>query len=234
MKRWVISKFVESDIKRKLPIEKYGMVPKHSFLQQISSCLLTTVPASFYNRVEKGSIVLKKALKFEFRRDGISIDGKLTEVKADVVIMAMGFKGDQKLRDIFESQSFRNCILRPPSALVSLYRECIHPQIPQFAVIGFSKNLSNLYTFEMHCRWLVKLLAGKFRLPPICEMEKDMEEWANYLESSGKGYRKFCRGALHIWNNDQMCKDMGWNLRRKTRFFSEWFKPYGPSDHASP
>ncbi|KAI4342101.1 hypothetical protein MLD38_026758 [Melastoma candidum] len=194
----------------------------------------STVQASFYNRVEEGSIVLKKALKFEFRRDGISIDGKLTEVKADVVIMATGFKGDQKLSDIFESQSFRNCILRPPSAVVSLYRECIHPQIPQFAVIGFSKNLSNLYTFEMHCRWLVELLAGKFRLTPICEMEKDMEEWENYLESSGKGYRKFCQGALHIWNNDQMCKDMGWNQRRKTEFFLEWFEPYGPSDYASP
>lgn len=69
---------MESDIKRKLKLEKYGMVPKHSFLQEISSCLISTVPDGFYDRVEEGSIVLKKAKSFTFCENGVLIDGDET------------------------------------------------------------------------------------------------------------------------------------------------------------
>ncbi|XP_031252244.1 probable flavin-containing monooxygenase 1 [Pistacia vera] len=51
--RWGISKFVETYIKKKHPLAKYGMIPKHSFLQDISSCLVSTVPEKFYEKVEK-------------------------------------------------------------------------------------------------------------------------------------------------------------------------------------
>ncbi|KAK9183635.1 hypothetical protein WN943_023980 [Citrus x changshan-huyou] len=58
-----------------------------------------------------------------------------------------------------------------------LYREVVHPQIPQPAVTGYSEGLSNLFTSEMRCR-------------------------------------RSCMASLHIWYNDQLCKDIGVNPKR--------------------
>ncbi|WRX14542.1 Flavin monooxygenase-like - like 9 [Theobroma cacao] len=208
------------------------MVPTHSFLHDISSCLISTVPEKFYDKVEEGKIKLKKAPGFCFCHNGVLVEGEATPVGADVVILATGFKGEKKLRDIFVSQTFQDYIAGSPDAAMPLYRECIQPHIPQLAVIGFSESVSNLYISEMRCRWLAELLDGTFKLPSIKEMEKDVTKWDEYRKRySGKNYHRKCIAALHVWYNDQLCKDMGWNPRRKKGFFAELFEPYGPLDY---
>lgn len=234
--RWAISKFVESDIRRKHHLKKFGLVPEHSFLQQINSCLVSTVPDGFFDNAEKGSIILKRSPTFSFCKEGVQLDdsvGTKETIQSDLVILATGFKGDQKLKDIFASPIFQDYIAGSSNKTVPLYRECIHPRIPQVAVIGFSESISNLYTSELRCRWLFELLDGKFKLPDIGKMEKDVSEWEKFMKrSSGKYYRRSCIGALHIWYNDQLCKDMGLNPNRKKGFWAELFEPYGPMDYA--
>ncbi|KAE8719159.1 putative flavin-containing monooxygenase 1 isoform 2 [Hibiscus syriacus] len=231
--RWARSKFVESDIKRKLRLVKNGTVPTHSFLHEISSCLISTVPEKFYDKVEDGEIKLKKAPGFSFGHDGVLVDGETAPIEADVVVLATGFKGEKKLKDIFVSKTFQNFIAGSHDAAIPLYRECIPPRIPQLAVIGYSESVANLYTSEIRCQWLVELLDGTFKLPSIEEMEKDVKEWEDYLKQySGVNYKRKCIGALHVWYNDQLCKDMGWNPRRKKTLFAELFEPYGPLDYA--
>ncbi|KAK0582074.1 hypothetical protein LWI29_021238 [Acer saccharum] len=233
--RWGFSKFVESDIKKKHRLAKYGMVPKHSFLEEISSCLIATVPEKFYDKVEEGSIILKKSQSFCFCEEGILVDGETTPLKTDLVILATGFRGDKKLKDIFVSQTFQDYIAGSPSETLPLYREMIHPRIPQLAVIGFSESISNVFTSEMRVRWLGELLDGVFKVPSIKEMENDTVEWDRYMKSYSNGYyRRSCIGALHIWYNDQLCKDMGWNPKRKNGIFNELFEPYGPLDYVTP
>ena len=101
------------------------------------------------------------------------------------------------------------------------------------AVIGFSESVANLYTSEMRCRWVAELLDGTFKLPSIEEMKKDIIKWDEYMKKySGHYYRRSCIAGLHIWYNDQLCKDMGWNHRRKKGIFSEIFQPYGPLDYS--
>lgn len=115
-----------------------------------------------------------------------------------------------------------------------MVREIIHPRIPQLAVIGFSESLSNLYTSELRSRWLAELLDGTMKLPSMKEMENDLTEWDRFKKRySGKYYRRSCLAALHIWYSDQLCKDMGWNPKRKKGFIAELFEPYGPLDYAT-
>ncbi|XP_057718730.1 probable flavin-containing monooxygenase 1 [Arachis stenosperma] len=232
--RWVFSKFVESHIDRKLGLSEVGMVPSHSFHREINNCLISTVPDNFFDKVKEGSIVLKKAPRFWFSKEGVVIDGEeASPLKTDLVILATGFKGDIKLRNIFVSPTFQNLILGSPNSTVPLYRECIQPEIPQVAVIGFSESAANLYTSEMRCRWVAELVDGRFKLPSIEEMKKDIRKWDEYMKKySGNYYRRSCIAALHIWYNDQLCKDMGWNHRRKKGIFSELFQPYGPLDYS--
>ncbi|CAL0324305.1 unnamed protein product [Lupinus luteus] len=233
--RWAFSKFVESHIKRKLRLKKFGMVPEYSFHQDISSCGTSTVPEKFYDKVEEGSIILKKAQRFWFCKEGILVDGEeASPLNTDLVILATGFRGDKKLKDIFVSPTFQNLIYGSSNEIVPLYRDCIHPHIPQLAVIGYSESFTNLFTSEMKSRWVAELLDGTFQLPNIKEMEKDVKEWDEYMKKySRQNYRKSCIAVLHIWYNDQLCKDMGWNPKRKNGFFAELFEPYGPLDYSS-
>ncbi|KAI4350225.1 hypothetical protein L6164_004698 [Bauhinia variegata] len=232
--RWAFSKFVESHIKWKLGLAKFGMVPKHDFPREISTCLISVVPDKFYDKVQEGSIILKKAPSFCFTQEGILVDGEAASLKADIVILATGFKGDEKLKNIFASPTFKDLIMGSPNEPLPLYRECIHAEIPQMAVIGFSESLSNLYTSEMRCRWLAELLDGRFKMPSIEEMKKEVRKWDEYKKKySGKYYRRSCIGALQIWYNDELCKDMGWNPYRKKGLLAELFEPYGPLDYST-
>ncbi|WMV13324.1 hypothetical protein MTR67_006709 [Solanum verrucosum] len=232
--RWALSKYVESYIKHKNRLAKYGMVPEHSFL---SSCSVAVVPEGFYDRVEEGSIkLIKKAECLGFSKEGIVLEGQAKTIKSELVILATGFKGIDKLKHIFESTKYQEFIAGSDDSAtvtVPLYRECIHPRIPQVAIIGFSESIATLYTSEIRCRWLAELLDGKFKVPSIKVMEKDIAEWDKYKKrySYNKYYRKSCIAPLHVWHNDQLCKDMGWNPKRKKGFWAEWFQPYGPMDY---
>ena len=122
--RWGISKFVESDIKKRHRLEKFGMVPEHSFIQQMNSCLVSTVPEGFYDEAEKGSILLKRSKSWSFCKEGAVLEDNPSEppIKSDLVILATGFKGDEKLKHIFASPVFQHHIMGSSHTIVPLYR----------------------------------------------------------------------------------------------------------------
>ncbi|KAM7257313.1 hypothetical protein ACFE04_013054 [Oxalis oulophora] len=234
---WAIAKIIESNLKRKVPMAKYGMVPKHSYIDELNTCTNANgiLPDNFYDRVEEGSIQLKKSLSLSFCEEGLILDsGDL--VKADLVIFATGFRGEIKLKEIFESKRFQDLMVGNSKDSVPLYRGCIHPQIPQLAVIGFLSSVGVLFTSEMQSQWVSELLDGKFKPPSIRDMIEEMAKWDEFMikKHAGAFYRRSCYMLLHIFYNDVLCKDMGWNPKRKKGFIAEWFKNYGPSDYASP
>ncbi|NP_001353961.1 Probable flavin-containing monooxygenase 1 [Zea mays] len=233
--RWLFSKFAESYYA--IPMRKHGMVPDHSLFQALATCLIAIQPKGFYERLEEGSIVLKRSKTFSFCREGVVVEGEVSSsslVESDVVIYATGFRGDLKIKDMFASEYFRSVAVGSACTTVPLYRECIHPKIPQLAVLGYSESIANLYTSEIRAKWLAHFMDGGFRMPSVAAMQKDVLEWEKCMKryAGGRYFRRSCIGLLHIWYNDQLCRDMGCDPRRKKGFLEELFGVYGPADYA--
>ncbi|KAF6172440.1 hypothetical protein GIB67_006953 [Kingdonia uniflora] len=105
------------------------MIPKHSFSQEISSYLISTVPEKFYDKVEEGSIILKKSKSLSFCKNGLRIDGQVEPLETDIVILGTGYKGDEKFKNIFTSRTLQKYIMGSASTTVSLYSEALIEEI---------------------------------------------------------------------------------------------------------
>ncbi|KAI4320920.1 hypothetical protein MLD38_034353 [Melastoma candidum] len=228
---WIHTKILETYLKLAYPLRKHEIIPDRSLIEQFRTCTTPLMPEKFFDAVNEGSILLKKSPTFGFCEDGLILEGEESNrVSADVVIFATGWEYDKKLTDIFSSEHFRTCIA---GSSAPLYRDCIHPRIPQLAILGYVVSPSVMYTTEMRSKWLAHLLAGGFTLPKIQEMEQDVNEWERYA-------RKFCKDKyerrragvlLQIHCNDLILRDMGLNPRRKKNFLAELFSSYGPADY---
>jgi dimethylaniline monooxygenase (N-oxide forming) len=117
-----ISKLVETYLRWKLPLKKYGLIPNHSFLQDTTACRTGVLPDFFFDKVKNGSIVIKKSQSFSFYKDGLIINGESKPHETDLVILATGYKGDQKLRSIFRSSIFQNYMNGSINSAIPLYR----------------------------------------------------------------------------------------------------------------
>ncbi|KAF7006309.1 hypothetical protein CFC21_021356 [Triticum aestivum] len=230
--RWLFSKFAESYYS--IPMKKHDMVPEHSFFEALATCLIAITPKDHYKRLDEGSIVLKKSKTFSFCKEGVVVEGESSPIKSDIVIFGTGFKGDQNITNMFTSEYFQSIAVGPTSSTVPLYRECIHPKIPQLAVLGYSESLANLYTAEIRAKWLAHFIDGGFKLPSVKAMQSDILEWEKFMKRYSRVYfRRSCIGLLHIWYNDQLCQDMGCNPRRKNSILAELFEVYGPRDYVN-
>ncbi|KAB8101647.1 hypothetical protein EE612_032532, partial [Oryza sativa] len=240
--RWLLSKLTETYYKRHTPMQRHGMVPGYSFSQSILACRLGILPKRFYDRVDDGSIVLRRCdPSFSFCAGGLVLDVATGDhiVDADVVILATGFQADRQLRDIFVSPWFSKIVAESSDATwcdLLIDRRCVHPRIPQMAIIGYAESAANIYPYEMMAKWVAHLLDGAFQLPSIARMEKSVVEWVCWAHDmrrcSGNYFRKSCIGTITTWDNDQLCRNMGYNPRRKKGIVAEWIEPYGAADYA--
>jgi dimethylaniline monooxygenase (N-oxide forming) len=59
-------------------------------------------------------------------------------------------------------------------------------------------------------------------------------EWAEFMKRYAKEhYRKSCLSIINTWYNDQLCRDMRCNPRKKSGFLADFFLPCGPEDYAN-
>lgn len=100
------------------------MVLGHRFLEQVHWCMQPVLAPKFFDRVKEGSLLLKKSKKISFFQDGLRLlsvhddeqeeeeeEEELNEIlETDIVILATGYKSDQKLANIFKSPDFQKFI----------------------------------------------------------------------------------------------------------------------------
>ena len=78
-------------------------------------------------------------------------------------------------------------------------RECIHPRIPQLTILGYPDSASVLYMTEVKSIWLAHFLAGKFKLPPVKEMEDHVTNWKKCIKRfAGDGYKRSCVSVENV------------------------------------
>ena len=103
-------------------MKKHGMVPDHSLFEALAAATIAITPKDHYKRLEEGRIVLKKSKTFSFSKEGVLVEGEPSPVKSDIVIFGTGFKGDDKITDMFTSDYFQSVAVGSESTTVPLYR----------------------------------------------------------------------------------------------------------------
>ncbi|XP_065848849.1 probable flavin-containing monooxygenase 1 [Euphorbia lathyris] len=232
--RWGISKAMECYIRWKFPLKKHGMLPKFNFSDDISSCQISMLPDKFFDKLEEGSIIIiNNTQSFRFYQKGLIIDGQNQQyLETDLVIFATGFKGEEKVKNIFSSPVFQDRIMA--NSPILLYRQILHPRIPQMALVGYNENISALGSSKMKSLWLANFLDGNIELPCIRKMEKEAKMWETHIKKTSGNYcKRGCIGNTSIWYNDILCKDMGYNSKRKNGFLANLFIPYTTTDYAN-
>ncbi|KAJ1418782.1 Flavin monooxygenase FMO [Sesbania bispinosa] len=223
-----ISKFIESYLLWKLPLEKYGLKPEHPFEEDYASCQMAIMPENFFSEAEKGKIVFKKASKWWFWNGGIEFEDN-SKLEADVVVLATGFDGKKKLKTILP-EPFCS-LLEYPSGIMPLYRGTIHPLIPNMAFVGYVESVSNLHSSELRSVWLSGLVDEKFKLPSVESMLSQTLKEMEVMKRSTRFYKRHCISTYSINHSDEICKDMGWSSWRKKSWISEAFGPYSIADY---
>ncbi|KAK1437618.1 hypothetical protein QVD17_03412 [Tagetes erecta] len=228
--RKATSKLIESYLLWKLPLVKYGLKPDHPFEEDYASCQMAILPDTFFQEADKGKINFKKATNWWFWEGGVEFEDK-SKLEADLVILATGYDGKKKLTDVLP-QPFSSFLEFPNSqGIMPLYRGTINPYIPNMAFMGYVESVSNLHTSEIRCKWLARLIGGKFKLPSMEKMVEQIKRETEIMKKTTRFYKRSCISTFSINHSDEICQEMGWSSWRKNTWFAEAFTPYNSQDY---
>ena len=184
----------------------------------------------FYRSLRNGEIHPQKTEIAEYTPTGLVLkNGESIDV--DTVVFATGWKSDY----CFLPAQLRTRLNFEKDGLY-LYRQMVHPDVPNLVFIGQAATVINILTYNLQVRWLCELIKGRHRLPRRQDMRDNIEEikaWKRKRLPFSRG--RSARLIFHIQHyHDELLKDFGANPHRKTGIFA-WFKeifaPYQPSDY---
>ncbi|CAI0387558.1 unnamed protein product [Linum tenue] len=227
--RHAVSKFIESYLLHKLPLQKYGLNPDHPFVEDYASCQMAITPNDFFPEADKGNILFKRASKWCFTTTGLQFLDDNTRLDADLVLLATGYDGKKKLTDIIP-EPFRS-FLEYPSGVMPLYRGTINPLIPNMAFVGYIESVANLHTAELRSIWLARLADKKFKLPKVEKMCEHISQEIEIMKKTTRFYQRHCISTYSINHSDEICEEMGLSSWRKNSFLAEALSPYGSQDY---
>jgi hypothetical protein len=196
----------------------HGILPHPNFVRMVNDGSITAIKGEIETIKEK-SVVLASG----------------DEKPCDVIVAATGYKPirsflPMEIIDLKEKDGFW------------LYRQMIHPNYPNLIFLNSeTTTFTNITTASIQARWLVEMLAGTFNLPSKQQMAdqiKSMQEWKRKEMPNAGGARAYMIQTHQVHYYDQLMKDMGVSIRRKTgnaifAALKEVFDPYRPRDYGS-
>jgi Predicted flavoprotein involved in K+ transport len=225
---WAQWRGLEALLKSQFKLKACDMVPTHRIEDQIS-CSLGVAPEGFYDKVQRGTIDARRTEIDHFDREKVVLKNGET-ITPDVLVFGTGFRQDLP----FLESSYRKLIIDQQGSF-RLFRNIIHPLVPQLGFVGYNSSLFTTLTSEIAAEWLVSYVQGQLLLPGNEAIEKDMHYMASWRTNSRPIASEFggtCIAPFNFMHLDQLMRDMGLRTKASRNPVYEFFKPINPKDYA--
>ncbi|BAZ17401.1 dimethylaniline monooxygenase [Calothrix sp. NIES-4071] len=184
-------------------LDTCGLVPSEPLIKSVIASI-NIAPKNFYKYIRNQKIVTHQTSITRFVEDGVELASG-EKLNASIVVFGTGFK--QAIP--FLEEKYRHHIL-DLDGYFHLYRNLIHPKVPNLAFVGYNAGLSATLTSDLGALWLVQLLKGNINKPTnnkmVAEMEADLE-WRKKNGYAGYGGTCFFSSTFHYLDN--LMRDMG-------------------------
>ncbi|WP_257666805.1 flavin-containing monooxygenase [Parapedobacter tibetensis] len=224
---WIHWRMLELLLKKQFGLKKCDMLPAHRIEDQIS-CSLGVEPVDFYKKVATRQIqsICSEIERFE-GRDVVLKNGQV--IRPDLVVFGTGFTQRLPFLQVHYQEMITNA-----NGMYTLYRNILHPDLPQMGFVGFNSSLFTTLTSEVAAHWLVAALSGDLILPPAEEMLREMkrmEKWRCEGRPIASEFSGLCVAPFNYQHLDELMNDLGFRTRASQNFIYEFFKPINPKDY---
>lgn len=223
---WAQWRGLEVLLKAQFKLKACDMVPEHRIEDQIS-CSLGVAPVGFYEKVRSGQIQAKRTEIARLEGKQIILKNGET-LEADVLVCGTGFT--QALP--FLEERYRQLIVDAKGGF-QLFRNIIHPLVPQLGFVGFNSSLFTTLTSEVAANWLVRYMENRLSLPSAKAIHAEMDymnQWRRHSRPIAAEFGGTCIAPFNYMHLDQLMKDMGLPVKR-TCWPHEYLKPINPADY---
>ncbi|AKG23808.1 flavin-containing monooxygenase [Calothrix sp. 336/3] len=181
-----------------------NLLPDKS-LQTSFNCNANLASEGFYKNVNSSKITTYKSTITKLSPNTIELnDGKI--ISADTLIFATGF-----CQNISFLEDYYRTLIVDNNGNFNLYRNLIHPDIPDIGFVGYNSSFFCPITSEIGSWWLRDYFKGNLNLPSKEDIYREMEAefyWRQRNWRYGK-YNGTCVAPFSFHYIEQLMKDMG-------------------------
>ena len=181
----------------------------------------------FFDLLNAGRISAKRAGVNGFHETGLELDDG-TQLEADLVILATGWRRDLS----FLSEELRARVFK--NGRFHLFRRILLPGQPRLAFLGFFPTLTCPLSSEIGAYWTVQNFTGNMTLPPVEEMDRQIEQLENWAKQRvPESEDGIFTGPYISHYVDELMHDMGMPTQRTSNFLSEYLGTFLPSRYGT-
>ena len=219
-------------------LKRLNLLPESNFITDYWSGHGVLPHPDFFPMVEKRKILIQKGEIEEVHEDSISLKTSNKKLPADVILFGTGFKPNLQ----FLPQEMQR--LKEHDGLW-LYRQMIHPDFPGLVFLNSNTTtFTNITTASLQARWFYEMVVKKnednevqhkvnnktarMKAPSRMEFLEEInakKEWKRSTMPKAGNARAYMMQNHQVHYYDELLKDMGIDIRRKTDTIIRKFVP---------